>query len=105
MPIYDFDVLSDFAFLANRGATRSAAPSTPTRHPNSQSSMTIQMAILEAERDASENAHLEAVEDNNRLTQENMRLRQAIEVLNCRIDGIPEIVRAAVETFLSAETE
>jgi len=95
--------------LATRGRIQPAVVPTPNRRSNTQSHdtspLTIQLAIVAAERDTSENGRLEALQENSRLIQENLELRQTLEDLNRRLDEIPEIVKAAVETFLSAETE
>jgi hypothetical protein len=58
---------------------------------------------LEAEREASESALREAVDNNDRLIQENLELQQVIEDLNRRIEGIPEAVKTAIAKFLAVE--
>jgi predicted nucleic acid-binding Zn-ribbon protein len=83
-----------------------ATPSTPTRHPASQSTtspLTIQFALLEAEREASESALLQVIDSNNRLMEENAELQKTIVDLNRRIQGMPEAVKDAVAKFLSTE--
>ncbi|KAF9507808.1 hypothetical protein BS47DRAFT_1398328 [Hydnum rufescens UP504] len=79
-----------------------STPLTPTRHPATQS-LNLQLALNEAEREALESALREAIDNNNRLMQENIELKQTVEALNCRIERIPDVAKAAIIEFLSME--
>ncbi|KAF9516465.1 hypothetical protein BS47DRAFT_1360303 [Hydnum rufescens UP504] len=79
-----------------------STPLTPTRHPATQS-LNLQLALNEAEREASESALREAIDNNNRLMQENIELKQTVEALNRRIERIPDVAKAAIIEFLSME--
>ncbi|KAF9511213.1 hypothetical protein BS47DRAFT_1364034 [Hydnum rufescens UP504] len=77
-------------------------PLTPTCHPTTQS-LNLQLALNEAEHEASESTLHEAIDNNNHLMQENIELKQTVEALNHWIEHIPDVAKAAIIKFLSME--
>jgi len=94
--------------------TGSGAPSTPARFANSQAvdntPSPVQIAIIEAEREALEIARLEIedenrklVEANERLLEENNTLRRNAEELGHRLDGVPDAVAALIARIVARD--
>ncbi|KAF9515374.1 hypothetical protein BS47DRAFT_1361088 [Hydnum rufescens UP504] len=64
---------------------------------------TFSLPLMRLSARLSESALREAIDNNNRLMQENIELKQTVEALNCRIERIPDVAKAAIIEFLSME--
>jgi hypothetical protein len=86
----------------------SEAPMTPVHPICGQTVGTvpsaIQIAAIEAARIEVEDENKLLIETNEQLVQENLKLCQAVDDLECRLAGIPEVVSTVLADLLMKET-